>query len=176
MADGWVVRGVRRVGAFFHREPLDRELDAEMAAHLAFAIEENVRGGMSEEEARRRALVEFGGVQQARERQREARGLPFLDVLGQDLRFAWRQLKANVGFTVTAVLMLTLGIGASVAIFAFVDAALLAPLPYREPNRLVGVTESVKLFPRANLSYPDYLDWKKMNTVFSSFDIYTGTG
>ena len=175
MADGWVVRGVRRVGAFFHREPLDRELDAEMAAHLEFAIEENVRGGMSEEEARRRALVEFGGVQQARERQREARGLPFLDVLGQDLRFAWRQLKANVGFTVTAVLMLTLGIGASVAIFAFVDAALLAPLPYAQPNRLVDVTESLALFPRGNLSYQDYGDWKRMNTVLTSLDVYNQT-
>ncbi|MGA7155417.1 MAG: ABC transporter permease [Acidobacteriaceae bacterium] len=165
-----------RMRAFFQWEPLDRELDAEMASHLELAIEENVQQGMSPEAARRRALVEFGGLQQARERQRAARGLPFLEVLGQDLRFALRQLNSNRGFTATAVLMLTLGVGASVAIFAFVDAALIQPLPYPHPNQLVDVTESLTLFPRSNLSYPDYLDWQRMNTVFTSLDAYGGTG
>ena len=94
----------------------------------------------------------------------------------QDLRFALRQLKKNPGFGATAILMLALGIGASVAIFAFVDAALIKPLPYAEPNRLVDVTEKTTLFPRNNLSYPDYVDWKRMNTVFRSLDAYSGTG
>jgi macrolide transport system ATP-binding/permease protein len=94
----------------------------------------------------------------------------------QDLRFALRQFKKSPGFGLTAVLMLALGIGASVAIFAFVDAALLKPLPYANPNRLVAPTETVATFGRANLSYPDYLDWKKQNKVFSSLDVYTGTG
>ena len=96
--------------------------------------------------------------------------------LFQDLRYALRQLRKSPGFASTAILVLTLGTCASVSIFAFVDAALIKPLPYQDPNRLVDVTESVPMIPRANLSYPDYLDWKKLNTVFSSMDSYGGTG
>src|SRR5580658_8544543 len=96
--------------------------------------------------------------------------------LVQDLRYAFRQLRKSPGFACTAVLILALGIGASVAIFGFADAALIKPLPYANPTRLVDVTESVAMIPHANLSYPDYLDWKRLNTVFSSLDVYTGTG
>jgi len=94
----------------------------------------------------------------------------------QDFRYALRQLRKSPGFACTAILVLTLGVCASVSIFAFVDAALIKPLPYKDPNRLVDVTESVPMIPRANLSYPDYLDWKKLNTVFSSMEVYNGTG
>ena len=94
----------------------------------------------------------------------------------QDFRYALRQLRKSPGFALTAVLVLTLGMCASVAIFAFVDAALIKPLPYPNPNRLVFVTESVPMIPLANLSYPDYLDWKRLNQVFSSMDVYNGTG
>jgi macrolide transport system ATP-binding/permease protein len=96
--------------------------------------------------------------------------------LVQDLRYAFRQLRKSPGFACTAVLILALGIGASVAIFGFVDAALIKPLPYPNPNRLVDVTERVPMIPHANLSYPDYLDWKKLNHVFSSMEVYTGGG
>jgi macrolide transport system ATP-binding/permease protein len=92
----------------------------------------------------------------------------------QDLRYALRQLRKSPGFACTSILILTLGISASVAIFGFVDAALIKPLPYANPNRLVEVTESVTMIPRANLSYPDYLDWKRLNRVFSSMDVYDG--
>ena len=94
----------------------------------------------------------------------------------QDLRYAMRQLRKSTGFASTAVLILALGIGASAAIFGFVDAALIKPLPYQDPTRLVEVTESVAMMPRANLSYPDYLDWKKLNQVFSSMEAYGETG
>jgi predicted permease len=94
----------------------------------------------------------------------------------QDLRYALRQLRKSPGFTCTAVLILALGICASVAIFGFVDAALIKPLPYPNPTRLVEVTESIAMMPRANLSYLDYLDWKKFNQVFSSMDVYNETG
>ena len=93
-----------------------------------------------------------------------------------DLRYALRQLRKNPGFTCTAVGMLALGMCASVAMFAFADAALIKPLPYPSPNRLVEVTESAPMIPRANLSYLDYLDWKKLNTVFTSLDVITSTG
>src|SRR5580658_8294258 len=94
----------------------------------------------------------------------------------QDLRYALRQLRKSPGFAGTAVLVLAMGICASVSIFAFVDAALIKPLPYPNPNRLVLVTESVPMIPIANLSYPDYLDWKRLNQVFSSMEIYGWTG
>ncbi len=96
--------------------------------------------------------------------------------LVQDLRYAFRQLRKSPGFALTSVLILTLGIGASVSIFGFVDAALVKPLPYQDPNRLADVTESVAMIPRANLSYPDYLDWKRLNQVFTSLEVYTGSG
>ena len=94
----------------------------------------------------------------------------------QDLRYAMRQLRKNPGFAGTATGVLTLGIAAVVSIFAFVDAALIKPLRYVNPNRLVFVTESVPMIPVADLSYPDYVDWKKLNKVFSSMDVYNGTG
>jgi macrolide transport system ATP-binding/permease protein len=93
----------------------------------------------------------------------------------QDLRFSIRQLRKNPAFTTTAILLLTLGMCASAAIFAFVDAALIKPLPYPNPSRLLNVTEKIAMMGRANLSYPDYLDWKKLNKVFDSLDVFTGT-
>jgi macrolide transport system ATP-binding/permease protein len=94
----------------------------------------------------------------------------------QDLRYSLRQLRKSPGFAGTAIVVLAMGICASVSIFAFVDAALIKPLPYPNPNRLVLVTESVPMIPLANLSYPDYLDWKRLNQVFSSMEVYNGTG
>jgi predicted permease len=107
---------------------------------------------------------------------REMRRWNVIDNLWKDLRFAIRQLRKNLGFTCTAVLVLALGMCASVAIFAFVDAVLIKPLPYRNPAALVGVFESNVLFPLSNLSYPDYLDWKQRNTVLRSLDVYQRTG
>ena len=99
-----------------------------------------------------------------------------VDSLKHDIRFAIRQLRKSPVFASTAILTLALGMCAAVAIFAFVDAALLKPLPYQEPSRLVGVYERVQVFPQSNLSYADYLDWKRMNTVFTSLSAYQGSG
>ena len=165
-----------RFGGLFGLQRTQQTFADEIESHLQLHIDDYVRLGMNPAEARRMAILRLGGVEMTKQSYRERSTVPVIDDLLQDLRYALRQLRRAPGFTVTVALMLALGIGASVAIFAFVDAALLKPLPYRDPNRLVAVTEKVKLFPRANLSYPDYLDWKKMNTVFSSFDIYTGGG
>jgi macrolide transport system ATP-binding/permease protein len=97
--------------------------------------------------------------------------MSLLENLRQDVRFAIRQLRKDPGFTAIAISILALGVCAAVSIFAFVDAALLKPLTYTDSARLVGVFESVQMFPRSNLSYPDYLDWKARNTVLSSLDI-----
>jgi macrolide transport system ATP-binding/permease protein len=96
--------------------------------------------------------------------------------LAHDFRYSLRQLRRNPGFAFTSILILALGMCASVAIFGFVDAALIKPLPYSNPSQLVMVTESAALFPRANLSYPDYLDWKKLNQAFTSMEVYHVTG
>lgn len=140
MRSGWWQQSWNRIRAFFRKESMDSELDLEMAAHLDMAMEENIRTGMNADEARRQALVRFGGVQQAREEQRAARGLPFLDVLGQDLRFTLRTLRRDRAFTLVAVLILALGIGANVAVFSVVNTILLRPLPFPEPERLIRIT------------------------------------
>jgi macrolide transport system ATP-binding/permease protein len=167
---------LRRFAGMFSAARREQEFASELEGHLQMQIDDNVRAGMTEEKARRAAILKIGGLEHTRQAYRERGTVPFFETLLQDLRFATRQLWKNPGFTITAVLMLALGIAASVAIFAFVDAALLKPLPYPNPSSLVDVTESIALFPHANLSYPDYLDWKQMNRSFRSLDVYQGTG
>ena len=99
-----------------------------------------------------------------------------LEHIRRDLRFEARQLRRTPGFALTAAFTLALGICAGVTIFAFVDAALLKPLPYPDASRLVGVFERIEAFPRSNLSYLDYLDWKRLNSVFVSLAAYQGGG
>jgi len=165
-----------RLRSLFQRDRVDRELDEELQYHLEREMEERVNAGMDPGEARRVVRLMSAGVVQRKEECRDMRGVNVFDNVMQDTRFAVRQLRKALVFTCAATLTLALGIGASVAIFAFVDAALIRPLPYREPSRLVGVYETVKLFPRSNLSYQDYLDWKKLNTVFTSLAVYQGGG
>jgi macrolide transport system ATP-binding/permease protein len=167
---------LKRMAGMFSGERREREFAGELEAHLQMHVEDNLRAGMTPEEARRDACLKLGGLEATRQAYRERGTVPFFETLGQDVRFGARQLRKNPGFTVTAVLMLGVGIAASVAIFAFVDAALLKPLPYPNPATLVDVTESAAVFPHANLSYPDYLDWKRLNHTFRTIDVYTGTG
>ncbi len=165
-----LLQACRRVRAFFQREPLDRELDAEMASHLELAIEENMQRGMTPEAARRHALVDFGGVQQGKERQRVARGLPWLDVLWQDLRFTLRTLRRDRAFAIVAVLILAIGIGANILVFSVVNTLLLRPLPFPQASELVRLvpkpskcgascatysTDAVQEFQRRNQSFSD---------------------
>jgi predicted permease len=166
----------RKLALLFRRERFRDELSEEMAFHRAERQRELEADGLTAGQARKAAAREFGNAEHLKERSTEAIGFRFETVL-QDLRFALRQLRRNPGFAVTATVILALGIAASVAIFAFVDAALIQPLPYRDPSRLVDVTEAIQSYDlRANLSYPDYLDWKRRNTVFSSLDVYNGNG
>jgi macrolide transport system ATP-binding/permease protein len=154
----------------------EQEMSEEIESHIQMQAEENQRVGMSPMEARRSAILKLGGAERTRQAYRERATLPLIENLLQDLRFAFRQLTKNPGFAVTAIVILTLGIAASVALFAFVDAALLKPLPYWQPNRLAAVYESSANFAHSNLSYPDYLDWKRMNKSFQSLDAWSGTG
>jgi macrolide transport system ATP-binding/permease protein len=109
---------------------------------------------------------------QKQAKRRKWRGILLLQTILQDLRFATRQLRRNTGFTLTAVGMFTLAVAASTAIFAFVDAALVKPLPYRNPSRLVALFERIPVGDRYHLSYSDYVDWKRLNRVFTALDVY----
>ena len=129
-----------RIASFFRAEKMDRDLDAELAAHLEMAVEENIRNGMSPKDARRKALAKFGSIEPARELHREARGLPALDTILQDLRYTFRTLRRDAGFTTFAILIVGLGIGASSTVFSVVNALLLRPLPFRDPGQLVWIT------------------------------------
>jgi putative ABC transport system permease protein len=164
----------RRVGSFFRKDQLDRELKEEMASHLQMAVEENMQRHMSAEEARRQALVRFGGVQQALEQHRESRGLPWLDVLTQDLRFTFRTLRRDRGFTIVAVLILALGIGANIAVFSVVNTILLRPLPFRDPERLVRVVEKEAGTNESGRTYTADAtqDFQEQNRSFQSISGY----
>lgn len=165
---------LNRIRSFFRKQPLDRELDAEITAHIEMAIEENVGRGLSPEEARRQALVQLGGIEQSRERHRESRGLPWLDVLAQDLRFTFRALRRDPGFAAVAVLILGLGIGANVAVFSVVNTILLRPLPFPASQQLVRIIEKN---PKAGESSKTYTadatqDFQKQNRSFQSVSGY----
>ncbi|WP_263385355.1 ABC transporter permease [Granulicella arctica] len=129
----------QRMGAVFQRRSLDQSLEAEIASHLEFAIEENLAKGMSPGEARRQAMLRFGGVERAKEEQRVERGLPQIEILAQDLRYSLRTLVRDRGFTVIAVLILGLGIAANIVVFSVVNTILLRPLPFTAPEQLVRV-------------------------------------
>jgi predicted permease len=131
---------LQRVGAFFRKDQLDRDLDVEMASHLEMAVEENLEKGMTAEEARRQAYLRFGGALQSRECHRQARGLPWLEVLLQDLRYTFRALRRDRAFAFIAILILGLGIGANIAVFSVVNTLLLRPLRFPHSEQLVWFT------------------------------------
>src|SRR5262245_51130099 len=119
------------------RTLVERELDEELRYHIERQTEQNIRSGMNPEEARREALKAFGGVGQAMERSRDARGVRWLEELWRDLRYGARMLLKNSDFTLIVALTLSLGIGANTAIFSIIHAVLLRPLPYKDAGRLV---------------------------------------
>ncbi len=165
-----------RLRSVVSRGTVESELDEELRYHIERQIDENVARGMAPEDARCAAAREFGGYQQVKEECRDTRGWNLMESLIQDVIFAIRQLRKNPLFSGTAIFMLALGICASTAIFVFVQAALLKPLPYKDPARLLGVYEVVGQCPHCPLSWLDYVDWKKNNTTLSSLDVYQHTG
>ncbi len=147
----------------FRDTSLDRDLEVEMASHLQFAIEDNLKSGMSQKEAQRQAQLSFGGPQQSKEAHRDSRGLPFLDSVLQDLRFAFRLFRKAPSFSVSAILTLALGIGATTAIFSVVYGVLLRPLPYPNPDRIARLWEQGANGNRMNFADPNFEDLRSQN-------------
>jgi len=163
-------RFFQRLYSFFRRTRLDSELDSEMAAHLELATEENLRRKMTPDEARRQSLIQLGGVEQVRERHREARGLPSLETLVKDLHFAFRGMHRDVGTTVLAILIAGGGIGSASTVFSVVNALLLRPLPFRDPGRLVWISNGENYSTQAE----QYSDLRDQNQSFSDLAGWSG--
>jgi len=161
-----------RFAALFHKERRDRELAEELDSHLQMHIEDNLRSGMKPEEARRQALIKLGGVEQIKEQYREQRGIPALEIVLQDIHFALRLLRKSPGFTMVALLTLALGIGANTAIFSVVNAVLLQPLPYPQPDRIVQLMRN---FPERNypaISISQFMVWRNQTQVFQDITAF----
>lgn len=171
-----------RLAGMFRREALDREMAEELESHLEMHIADNLRAGMNPEEARRHALIKLGGLTQTEQEYRRRRGLPVLEDLWQDLRYGARGLLRQPAFTIVAILTLSLGIGANTALFSVINAVLLRPLPYKDPDRLVIMWEKAAA-QDTSVSYPNFQDWRDQNQSFEEITAYrpenfnlTGTG
>lgn len=165
-----------RMHAQFRRRQLERDLDAELRSHFGALIEENIRRGMSPNEARFAAKRSFGGVEQTKESYRDHRGLPFFEILLQDIRFGLRMLAKSPGFAVVAVLTLALGIGATSAVFSVVDRLLFRSLPYPQDERLVSFGVMAPFDSREFILSPDYIEWRKRPTPFEAMtSVFPGT-
>jgi putative ABC transport system permease protein len=159
-----------RVTGLFRKNWRERELAAEFESHLQMHVDDNIRAGMSPEQARREALVKFGGMETAKESVRETSRLVWIETAARDVRYALRGLRLNPGFAATAILSLALGIGASVAIYTVADNLLLRPLPYPEAQQLVMLyeTNTHQNFKHNVISPANYFDWKAQNSSFSA--------
>jgi putative ABC transport system permease protein len=160
---------ISRSTALLSKRKLDRELDEELLAHIELATEENLRRGMSDAEARTAALRAFGGLTQTRENYRMERRLPFVETAVRDIRYALRQLRKSPGFTLTAVLTLTVGIGGLAAVYSVLEAVVVRPLPFHQPERLVRLHEGVAhQFEPAGLPAPDVISFARDNKAFAA--------
>jgi predicted permease len=171
--NGGAKEAAARVRSFFRKRPLDSDLDTELASHIAMATEDNIRSGMTPGEARRQAMLKFGSVESAKESHREARGLPALDTVLQDLRYALRTLRSAPAFTTFAALIIALGIGASSTVFNIVNALLLRPLPFPEPERLAWVANNdVAGLSGQTTQVGHFLDLRERTQSFSDIAAY----
>lgn len=156
------------------RKPKPPELDNEVQFHIEALTEEKLAQGLTPEEARREAVLEFGGTEQIKEELRDVHRLPFVDAMVTRTRYAWRVLRGSPAFSLTVIATLALGIGANTAVFSAIDAVLLRPLPYPNPDRLVVLHEY-----RAKQERPESLlaplrleDWNRLNSSFQAISGY----
>ncbi|HVI73192.1 MAG TPA: ABC transporter permease, partial [Pyrinomonadaceae bacterium] len=161
----WLNVLVARLRALLWRDKVLHDIDGELRAHLEMEVEANREMGMTLEEARLSAGKSFGNLGSIRDLAYEVKGGGFMETVWQDLRYSARMLFKHRGFTIIAVLTLSLGIGANTAIFSIVNAVLLRPFPYQSPEQLVIVGEGVS---GGSVSYPNFVDWRDDRNVFES--------
>src|SRR5437763_11164542 len=174
----WFRQMILRLRTLFQRERVERELEEEFQFHIEQRIGLEIARGLSPEEARSVALRAMDGVEQRKEECRDMRRVNYIDDLLRDLRYAGRDLRRSPGFAALAVLIMALGIGANTAVFSVVNAVLLKPLSYRDPDRIVTLTNfsNVREGPTAlskQVSIPDVLDWQRQSTAFEAIAYYT---
>lgn len=165
-----------RLRGLFRFQSTNNDLEDEIASHIELRVADYIRAGMSEAEAHRRTAIELGGAEQVVQHMREQQTLPRIESIFLDLRFAFRQMWNHPSFALVSVTVYAVSLGAALALFAFVDAALIQPLPYKQPQRLMMATESTAVSSVANLSWLDYQDWQRSNHVFQSFAVWHNTG
>src|SRR5208337_2247776 len=170
-------KGVLSMGRFrrlIRRSKVERELDGELGFHLEQLIAHNVAAGMTPKEARRDALIKLGGVERVKEEVRDSRWEMRIDNFFRDVCFALRRLRKDRRFAFAAIVVLALGIGASTAIFSVVNAALLQPLPYLDPSRLVWADEFMPHFNDWSVPNPEFTNWSINNHTFEGMLAYGG--
>jgi predicted permease len=162
-----------------HRSRMESEMDAEIRFHIEALAEDLMSGGMSRPEAQRRARIQFGGVERVKEEGREARGVRFIEIAHQDLRYGLRMLRLNPGFTVAAVLAIALGVGINVGVFSVLNGAALRLLPIPRAKQIVSINQIFHGRTQRNthgetsmFSYPEYLNYRDHNHVFSGLVAY----
>ncbi|HEY7284647.1 MAG TPA: ABC transporter permease, partial [Vicinamibacterales bacterium] len=171
----WLWTALSRIRALIAgRQADDDDFDREIASHLEMLVDEYRRRGLSPDEARRAAIVRFGGPMQLREQHRENSSVPFIETMLQDIRYAFRSLRRYPAFSLVAVATLAVGIGAGTAVFSFVRAVLLRPLPYSRPDELVRIFETNPLrnWTRNIVAPANWADWRARNQVFTDIAAY----
>jgi hypothetical protein len=159
----------------FHRQQQDEDLDEEVQAHLQLAAQDRMERGESAEQARASAVREFGNVTLIKEMTRDTWGFRRLETFLQDVRYGLHQLRKNPGFTAMAIITLAVGIGANTAIFSIVNAVLIRPLPYRDPNQLVYISEFwPRETPVKTVPSPDFANWSEHSQLFEGLAAYGG--
>jgi putative ABC transport system permease protein len=156
----------------FNKQRRERDFAEELESHLQMHIEDNLRAGMTAEEARRDALIKLGGVEQTKENYRDRRGLPGLETLVQDVRYALRALARSPGLVAVGGAALALGIGANTAIFSVVNSVLLHPLPYKDPAHLVSIEYFLPQRGMNGVVDADYFAWRRQNHSFQDMAAY----
>jgi hypothetical protein len=174
----WLTQFRLALRSVFLRKRVDQELDEELQYHLERQIKEGINTGLTPEEARYAASRAMGGITKSKEECRDMRRVNFIDDLLRDLRYAGRHLRRSPGFAALAILIMALGIGASTAVFSVVNAVLLKPLSYRDPERIVTLSNfsTSREVPTAlskQVSVPDFQDWHDQSSSFEAMAYYS---
>ncbi len=164
------LRMLAALGNLAHKNRTEANLEAEVRVCAEMLADEKIADGMPQAEARRRALAELGGAEQVKQAVRDGRAGTGVERIWQDMRFGLRQLRRSPGFTVTGLLIIAIGIGVTTAMYSIVDAVILKPLPFAQPDRLAAVGDK----PWRYFSLPTMEDWQKGSGAFESIAAYTG--